>query len=112
MCIRDRHYLVVAENNKRVSIAHLNQLLGNEKLSFASERRLTKYLNLAKGSVSPFGIINDADNHVVLLIDDGLKESSIVNFHPNENTATVSLSFEDFEQFLKWSGNPYRFVTL
>lgn len=108
-----QHYLVVAEKDKAVSISKLNDLLGNnEKLSFASERRLTKYLNLVQGAVSPFGVLNDTGNHVIVLIDKGLKKTSLINFHPNVNTATLSLSFADFEKFLGLSNNSYRFIDL
>jgi len=79
-------------------------------LGFASERRLDKYLKLIRGAVSPFGIINDTDNHVILLIDQSLQKATMVSFHPNVNTATLSLSFLDFEKFLQQSGNAYRYI--
>ena len=108
-----QHYLVVTEKDKAVSIQKLNEILGNnEKLSFASERRLTKYLNLIQGAVSPFGLLNDTGNHVIALIDKDLKNTGIINFHPNVNTATLSLSFVDFERFLNLSNNSYRYIGL
>jgi Ala-tRNA(Pro) deacylase len=108
-----QHYLVITEKSKPVSIDALNALIGNnEKLSFASERRLTKYLNLAQGAVSPFGLINDAANHVIVLLDAELKNSEVINFHPNVNTATLSMSYDDFEKFLTLTGNAYRFVAI
>jgi len=108
-----QHYLVVVEKDKDFSINKLNEILGNnEKLSFASERRLTKYLNLMQGAVSPFGVINDTENHVVVLIEKGLKNAEIINFHPNVNTATLSLSFTDFEKFLRLSNNNFRYIDL
>jgi len=105
-----QHYLVVANKNTSVSIESLNQMLGNERLGFASERRLDKYLKLIRGAVSPFGIINDMDDHVILLIDQSLQKATMVSFHPNVNTATLSLSFLDFEKFLQQSGNAYRYI--
>lgn len=108
-----QHYLVVAEKDKAVSIQKLNEILGNnEKLSFGSERRLTKYLKLVQGAVSPFGVLNDTSNHVIVLIENGLKNARTINFHPNVNTATLSLSFMDFEKFLKLSNNSYRYISL
>lgn len=108
-----KHYLVVAEASKTVPIGVLNDMLGNnERLGFASERRLEKYLGLKPGSVTPFGVVNDQDNHVTLLLDEAIKEAEMVSFHPNVNTATLSLSYTDFEKFLNWSGNTYQFVKL
>jgi len=105
-----QHYLVIADKNTDVSLQQLNQLLGGERLGFASEKRLNKYLQLIPGSVSPFGVINDAENHVILFIDQTLREAEAVSFHPNVNTATLTLSFPDFEKFLQHSGNVYRYV--
>lgn len=108
-----QHYLVVTEKSKPLSIDTLNKIIGNnEKLSFASERRLTKYLNLSQGAVSPFGLINDSSNHVIILLDKELRKSEVINFHPNVNTATLSLKFIDFEKFMNLTGNKFQFVEL
>ena len=108
----NQHYLVVLEKDKRLSIKELEQKLGNERLSFASPKRLEKYLNLTPGSVTPFGIINDTENHVKVLLDSDLQNAQIVNFHPDTNTATVSLSFTDFKKFMDWSGNAYDYIEI
>lgn len=106
----NRHYLVILEAAKVADLKLLNKLLGEDRLSFASEKRLMKYLGLETGAVSAFGLINDTENHVKVVIDEDLKKSDGVNFHPNVNTATVGLSFPDFEKFLTWSGNTTRFI--
>jgi len=108
-----QHYLVVAEKDSKVPMDKLNLFLGNnERLSFASEKRMMKYLQLTPGSVSPFGIINDAENHVIVLLDSRLQGAEIVNFHPNINTSTLSIALPDFEKFLDWSKNPYQYIEL
>ncbi len=106
----NRHYLVILVASKAADLKSLNNLLGEDRLSFASEQRLMRYLGLETGAVSAFGLINDKENHVKVVIDDDLKKEEAVNFHPNVNTATVGLSFPDFEKFLKWSGNSIRFL--
>ncbi len=105
-----QHYLVVLEKDAPFSFQQLNDFLGNEKVSFASERRLMKYLQLTPGSVTPFGVISDTENHVIVLLDQALKNSELINFHPNENTATLTLSFTDFEQFMKRCGNSFQYI--
>ena len=108
-----QHYLVVAEKDCKVPMDKLNLFLGNnERLSFASEKRMMKYLQITPGSVSPFGIINDAENHVIVLLDSRLQGAEIVNFHPNINTSTLSIVLSDFEKFLDWSKNPYQYIEL
>lgn len=108
----NRHYLVIIENTQKLAIKDLEQRLKQGKLSFASDKRLNKYLGLEAGSVSPFGLINDTENHVHVLMDSNLKNADKISFHPNINTATLVLGFKDFERFLDWSGNSYEFVRL
>ncbi|UCE40820.1 MAG: prolyl-tRNA synthetase associated domain-containing protein [Candidatus Aminicenantes bacterium] len=106
----NRHYLVILEASKVADLKSLNKILGEDRLSFASEKRLMKYLGLETGAVSAFGLIYDKENHVKVVIDDDLKKAEAVNFHPNVNTATVGISFPDFERFLAWCGHAVRYL--
>jgi len=106
----NRHYLVILEASKVADLKTLNKRLGEDRLSFASENRLMKYLDLETGAVSAFGLINDKEKHVKVVIDEDLKKAEAVNFHPNVNTATVGISFPDFEKYLTWCGNSIRYL--
>lgn len=108
----NRHYLVILEHSSRLAIRDLEQLLRQGKLSLASGKRLSKYLGLTAGSVTPFGLINDSEDHVRLFIDANLRKASKLSFHPNINTATLVVSYGDFIRFLDWSGNVYEFIQL
>jgi Ala-tRNA(Pro) deacylase len=99
-------------HNKKVNMAGLAEQIGDGRLSFASEERLEKYLGLKTGAVSPFGLINDPDSHVRVVLDSELKGADWVSFHPNVNTATVTISFKDFERFLVHCGNPVCYVSI
>ena len=81
-------------------------------MTFASEQRMEKYLDLKPGSVSPFGLINDVNHEVHLFIDKNLLDSPRLSFHPNDNTGTVIISREDFIKFLDAMGNDYEFIEL
>jgi len=105
----DRHYLVVAEHSTPIDIAALAVRVGDIRLSFASAERLTAHLGLTPGAVSPFGLINDRAKTVRVLLDGRLRSAARVGFHPNVNTATVVLTFADFERFLAWCGNPIQY---
>jgi len=108
----DRHYLVILEHLRYLNIHDLEKRLKQGKLTFASDKRLMKYLGLEPGSVSPFGLINDKTKHVHLFIDEKLKESDRLAFHPNINTASLVISRSDFLKFLKYTGNTYEFIKL
>lgn len=101
----DKHFIVITDHLKRVDLKELSQNLKEKRVSFASEKRLNKYLGLIPGSVSPLGLINDINKEVVVVIDEELRNEEKINFHPNINTETLTLLFKDFERFLDWAGN-------
>ncbi len=108
----DTHYLVIVDENKHVDLKLLSKQIESTSLSFASEERLFKYIGLKPGSVTPFGLINDAERTVIVLIDSDLVETSNINFHPNVNTATISISYRDFERYLEWSKNKFQLIDI
>jgi len=108
----DRHYLVILEHTRQLDIHDLEKRLKQGKLSFASDQRLMKYLGVERGSVSPFGLINDTEKHVHLFIDEKLNDFDQLAFHPNLNTATIIVSKSDFLRFLDYIGNSYEFIKL
>jgi Ala-tRNA(Pro) deacylase len=108
----DRHYLVILEHLRQLNIHDLEKRLKQGKLTFASDNRLMKHLGVEPGSVSPFGLINDSDKNVHVFIDEKLKESERLAFHPNVNTATLVVSRTDLIKFLEYTGNSYEFINL
>lgn len=108
----DRHYLVILEIGKQADLRQLVKLLGDDRLSFGSPERLMTHLGLTPGSVSPFGLLNDRSRRVQVVLDADLRRAERLIFHPNVNTASVTISFADLERFLAAQGNPIRFVTV
>ncbi len=108
----NRHYLAILESSKSADIKALTKQLGEDRLSFASPERLMRYLGLEPGAVSPFGLINDSQKEVRVVIDPDLKKAERINFHPNVNTATVGIDFGNFEKFLAWCGNNVSYLKL
>jgi Ala-tRNA(Pro) deacylase len=107
-----RHYLVVAEHDRAVNLARVAEIVSDDRLSFGSPERLLRVLGLTPGSVSPFGLINDTEKQVRVVVDATLRTCPRVGFHPNTNTATVVLSGSDFEKFLTWCGQDVRWAQL
>jgi len=108
----NKHYLVVFHCLQQLNIHDLEQRLKQGKLSFASPERMRKYLGVGPGSVSPFGLINDAANHVHVFIDVELLKARKVSFHPNDNTASLSIMVDDFRRYLEFTGNSFEFLEL
>jgi Ala-tRNA(Pro) deacylase len=82
------------------------------KLSFASAERMLKYLGLEPGSVSPFGLINDEEHHVILFLDKNLLEAESLSFHPNDCRGTVVIQLADFQRYLQLVGNHVEWLEL
>lgn len=106
-----RYFLVVLSKEKQADLRALGERLG-VKLSFASPERLAACMGLEKGSVTPFGVLNDQERKVEVLLDQDLRTRPLVAVHPNENTATVALAPEDLLQVLEDHGNPVTWLEL
>lgn len=99
------HYLVTVPEEKRVDLKALAEQIGSTKLSFASAERLSKYLGVEQGCVSPLGVLNDESRSVMVVFDEMLQSNSAVGVHPNDNTASLWLTFEDLCMLVQDHGN-------
>ena len=108
----NRHYLVALDCERDLDIHDLEQRLRQGKLTFASPQRMDKFLGITPGSVSPFGLINDIENHVHLFLDENLQNYDLLSFHPNDNRATVVISKEEFTRYLQEVGNTFEYIQM
>ena len=108
----DRHYLVILEVSKHADLRQIVKIVGDDRLSFGSSERLMATLGLTPGSVSPFGLIHDETRAVRVVIDADLRGARRLIFHPNINTASVTVSGADLERFLASRGNVVTWVRL
>ncbi len=108
------HYVVSMLKDKHPDIQKdIRSQLGCSRLSFGSDERLLKHLGLEPGAVSPFGIINDEDADVNVVLDSDLKTvDGYIGFHPNDNTAFLWLKFSDLIKFIKSRGNDIYFINV
>ena len=107
-----RHYLVVLDHRKQADLKRLAEKIGDDRLSFASPERLQKYLGLTPGAVSPMGLIHPGARDVILVLDAGLLAAERLGFHPNRNTATITVATADFLRFLESRGNVVKRLAL
>jgi Ala-tRNA(Pro) deacylase len=106
------YYLVTVLADKRVNLNQLTKELGEDKLSFASPEDLKKYLGLTPGSVSVFGLINNEEKNITVIVDQDFFGSEEIGFHPNDNTATLVIKTEDLKKFLDFCGNQIVFKNI
>lgn len=98
--------------SKRLDLKSLAVFLNESKLSFASPEKMMEYLGITPGSVSAFGLINDVDKVVRVIVDEDLLKFDKQGYHPNINTATLIISTKDFKKFLNWTGNKVIYKSL
>lgn len=107
-----RHFLIVVPEEKRVPLAEISVKIESTKLSFASEERLMKYLKLTPGSVTPLAVINDETSEVEIILDEQLKQEKLLGVHPCVNTATVLITPENLEKFIKENNNKIKYIKI
>lgn len=105
-----RHFLVTMKEEKQANLAEIAKSCLATKLSFASEERLKKYLNLTPGAVTPLAIINDEQKAVEVILDKDLFKEEKIGVHPGVNTATVIISSADLEKYIKANGNKLKMM--
>ena len=102
------HFLITVPEERRVDLKALSEKLSVSKLSFASPERLSTYLGVAQGCVSPFGMLNDETCSVTVIFDQCLQFSRNVGIHPNDNTASVWVDFKSLRRMIEDHGNPVK----
>jgi Ala-tRNA(Pro) deacylase len=105
--IKDRKggiWLVVMPADKRADLGWLEKALGAPRFSFARPDVLQEVLALTPGSVTPFGLINDTQRRVTVILDEEILESEWVNFHPLHNAASTTLRSADLLRFVRALG--------
>lgn len=103
---RQSFYLITVKGNKKADLNAFRKSNGMPRLSFATPAELYDILSLTPGSVSPFGLLNDAERKVAFYIDKQLFEGNgIIGVHPNDNTATVWIKTADLVELIRSHGN-------
>ena len=113
--IKDRKggiWLVVMPADKRADLGRLEKAVGAPRFSFARPDVLHEVLALTPGSVTPFGLINDAQRRVTVILDEELLDGEWLNFHPLHNAASTTLRSADLLRFIRALGYQPRIVRL
>lgn len=96
----DQLWLISARQDTAIDLKRLPAVIGSDRLSFGSPELMIATLGVTPGSVTAFGLINDAERRVRFVVDRALWEADQVNFHPLENTATTCVNQAGFRGFL------------
>lgn len=108
---KQNYFLVSVPKDKQIDLKDLRAKLQSRRLSFASEHDLETILNIPKGAVTPFGILNDNERKVTVIIDMAFY-SDLIAVPLNENTATIWLAAKDLFQVIAQHGNKVEWFSL
>ena len=97
---KKEYFLYTLPDDKQIDLKKLSEKLSVTRFHFASRENLEDILNITPGSVTPLAIINDIENKVTVVLDKELKNKKIM-IHPNRNTATISIFYEDLIKLIK-----------
>lgn len=108
---KHHYYLVAMRDGLNRTFKELQERIGSTALSFASEEDLMAILGLIRGSVTPFGVMNDTEKKVHVYIDSYFS-GKIMSVHPNENNATMFLLADTLLDILRANGSKAEFLDL
>lgn len=98
-------YLITVLEDRRVDLKEFRKLYETRPLSFASEEQLMDKLALTRGSVTPFGLLNNDEKDVKFYIDKAFIDAGLMGIHPNMNDATVFVKTDDVIALIREHGN-------
>ncbi len=105
-------YLLVALEDAPVDLKKLRKAIGAGNLSFGKPELLEEILGVVPGAVTPFGLINDPEGRVDVLLDGEMLRHEPLNYHPLVNTATTAIAPSDLLKFIEATGHRYQVVDL
>ena len=109
---KGRMWLVVCREDLKIDLKALGPRIGADRLSFGSADRLMRVLGVIPGAVSPFALINDTENQVTVILDEGMMALSPLNYHPISNEMTTAITPEGLLSFIRACGHEPNVVDL
>lgn len=104
----DTYYLVILEDSRKMENKYFKEFTGWGKIRFAHPEELFEKMGLKPGSVSPYGLLNNSEHDIIIVVDHSIIEAAedeLINFHPNRNTATLTVKKHQFVKYLESLGN-------
>lgn len=105
-------WLIVALEDAAINLKAAPAKIGSKRLTFGKPELLMEVLGVEPGSVTPFGLINDINNRINVILDEAMMRETPLNYHPLKNDATTSITPDDLITFIKSCGHAPRIVAV
>ncbi|MDD7719451.1 MAG: prolyl-tRNA synthetase associated domain-containing protein [Eubacteriaceae bacterium] len=105
-------FLVIMDDVKRLDMKAFGELVETKGIKMASEESLMEKMMLPAGTVSVFGLINNAKHDIQVYFDEEIMSEEILTFHPNRNDITLFVKTPDVLKFLDNLGYEAHIVQL
>ena len=105
-------WLVVTLEDAAVDLKALPARIGAARISFGNAALLEEVLGVTPGSVTPFGLINDIEQRVTVVLDEAMMARDLLNYHPLVNDATTAITPTDLLAFIRSCGHEPRIVAV
>jgi Ala-tRNA(Pro) deacylase len=115
LCNRQKtNFYLLLMPDKVFKTKELSSQIQSARLSFGSPEDMEALLGVTPGSATVFGLMNDPEGRVQLLIDEDLLAQEFWGCHPCVNTSSLRIASRDvLERFLPAVGHAsYRTVRL
>jgi Ala-tRNA(Pro) deacylase len=105
-------WLIVCLEDARIDLKSAPAKIGSRRLSFGKPDLLMALLGVEPGSVTPFGLINDRENRITVILEERMMREPLLNYHPLSNDATTTIAASDLVTFIRSCGHEPRIVAL
>lgn len=106
----DKYYLCIMLWMERLDIKGYRDVVGwSRRIAFCDDEELMRYMGVTTGACSVFGLLNDKDHAVTLVIGRSIAtapDEEVISFHPNDNRATVTMTVGDMRRVIEAMGCP------
>ena len=105
-------WLIVCLEDARIDLKSAPARIGSRRLSFGKPDLLMALLGVEPGSVTPFGLINDTEHRITVILEERMMKEPVLNYHPLSNDATTTIASSDLVAFIRSCGHEPRIVAL
>ena len=110
---KGRYFLLTVGEDAAIDLKTVHTAIGaSGRVSFGKPEQMMDYLGVIPGAVTAFGVINDTQGQVTLILDAALAAHDVINAHPLTNDATTSIATADLKRFVEATGHGWHVLNL